>query len=219
MLRTPIHVIDFEGSRQSGIVEYGVVTLVGDRIDAAQTRICAPMGTISDEDFRQHGISESVASQTASVDTDWDYFSGLRRSGPFCAHSAAVEDGFLRNVWSYPGEVPDFSEAAPTTTSWGPWMDTLSLYRRIYPQLESHKLGDLIAIFDLQESLDAQAQLYCPKGRHRFHSALYDALASALLLRRLYTLPELGELSLRWLMLQSTSSDLKRENMGQQQLL
>ena len=38
MIGTPIHVIDFEGSRQSGIVEYGVVTLHGAEIVAAHTR-------------------------------------------------------------------------------------------------------------------------------------------------------------------------------------
>ena len=61
MFETPIHVIDFEGSRQSGVVEYGYVTLEQGVVVDSQTRVCAPVGTISDLDRVQHGISESRA--------------------------------------------------------------------------------------------------------------------------------------------------------------
>jgi DNA polymerase-3 subunit epsilon len=94
----------------------------------------------------------------------------------------------------------------------------LALYRRIYPQLESYKLSDLIGVFDLQRALKTKAEIHCPTGRQRYHCALYDALASALLLLRLYELPEFKELSLRWLILQSASSEAARESMGQQRL-
>lgn len=218
MIGTPIHVIDFEGSRQSGIVEYGVVTLQGAEIVAAHTRLCAPIGTISDRDRMQHGISEEAAAGAAPFDAEWCLFAELRATGPLCAHNAAVEDGLLRTVWPYPRDSPDFSEDDQRTASWGPWLDTLYLYRRIYPQLESHKLGDLIGLFGLQASLDEQAQLYCPQKRQRYHCALYDTLASALLLRRLYDEPALQALSLRWLFLQSSSTDAARDSMGQQTL-
>lgn len=218
MNTTPIHVIDFEGSRQSGIVEYGVVTLQGTEIVATQTRLCAPIGTISDRDRQQHGISEEAASVEALFDAEWSLFAALRESGPLCAHNAAVEDGLLRLVWPYPRNSPDFSEAGQAIASWGPWLDTLYLYRRIYPQLESHKLGDLIELFKLQGDLEVQAALYCPEKRQRYHCALYDALASALLLRRLYEEPDLQAMSLRWLFLQSSSTDAGRDSMGQQDL-
>ena len=218
MIGTPIHVIDFEGSRQSGIVEYGVVTLHGAEIVAAHTRLCAPIGTISDRDRMQHGISEQAAAGAAPFDAEWRLFAELRATGPLCAHNAAVEDGLLRTVWPYPRDSPDFSADGQRTASWGPWLDTLYLYRRIYPQLESHKLGDLIGLFGLQASLDEQAQLYCPQKRQRYHCALYDTLASALLLRRLYQEPALQALSLRWLFLQSSTTDAARDSMGQQSL-
>ncbi|TVP79568.1 MAG: hypothetical protein EA353_05895 [Puniceicoccaceae bacterium] len=51
------------------------------------------------------------------------------------------------------------------------------------------------------------------------HCALYDALASALLLRRLGEEPELKGGTLRWLFLQSAASDAARERMGQQEFL
>lgn len=219
MIETPIHVIDFEGSRQSGIVEYGVVTLLGAEIVATHTRLCAPTGAISQRDRMQHGISAATTAGAEAFEAEWQLFAELRATGPLCAHNAAVEDGLLRAVWAYPRNSPDFSEAGQHTASWGPWLDTLYLYRHIYPQLQSHKLGDLIALFGLQAPLDEQAQLYCPKRRQRYHCALYDTLASALLLRRLYQEPELQALSLRWLLLQSSSTDAARDSMGQQTLL
>jgi DNA polymerase III epsilon subunit-like protein len=218
MIETPIHVIDFEGSRQSGIVEYGVVTLHGAEIVAVHTRLCAPIGTISDRDRMQHGISEQAAAGAAPFDAEWRLFAELRATGPLCAHNAAVEDGLLRSVWPYPRNSPDFSQDGHHTASWGPWLDTLYLYRRIYPQLENHKLSHLIGLFGLQVSLDEQAQLYCPQKRQRYHCALYDTLASALLLRRLYQEPDLQALSLRWLLLHSSSTDAGRDSMGQQTL-
>jgi DNA polymerase-3 subunit epsilon len=219
MFEIPIHVIDFEGSRQSGVVEYGYVSLQNGEIVDAQTRICAPVGTISDLDRLQHGISETRAAEEALFEAEWSLFAGLRETGPLCAHNAAVEDGFLRAVWSCPRTSPNFSEPAETIASWGPWLDTLYLYRRIYPQLERHKLQDLVQVFDLQSELDGQAQALCPPDRRHYHCALYDAIASALLLRRFADEPTLKEASLRWLFLQSAASDAARDRMGQQELL
>ena len=218
VIEVPIHVIDFEGSRQSGIVEYGVVTLQGAKIVGTQTRLCAPIGTISDRDRLQHGITEEAVSGQVGFDAEWDFFAELRESGPLCAHNAAVEDGLLRSVWPYPRSSPDFSEQGQCVASWGPWLDTLYLYRRLYPQLQSHKLRDLIVLFDLQALLDEQAALYCPEKRRRYHCALYDTLASALLLSRLYDDSDLQSMSLHWLFLQSASTDAARESMGQQDL-
>lgn len=218
MFTTPIHVIDFEGSRTSGIVEYGVVTLYGQVIESALTRLCAPVGRISHSERQQHGIAEAAVSGLEPFDMDWDLFARLRETGPLCAHNAAVEDGLLSAVWAYPRSSPDFHAGGGRVTSWGPWIDTLYLYRCLYPQLESHKLQDLIRSFDLQSQLDEQAGLYCPEGRHRYHCALYDTLASALLLLRLYDEPQLKGISLRWLLQQSASSQSARLGMGQQEL-
>ncbi len=219
MFETPIHVIDFEGSRQSGVVEYGYVTLEHGELVDAQTRICAPVGTITDLDRVQHGISETRAAGEALFEAEWSLFAGLRETGPFCAHNAAVENGFLRAVWSCPRTSPNFSEIGETNASWGPWLDTLYIYRRIYPQLESHKLQDLVAIFELQPELDSRVATLCPVDRRHYHCALYDAVASALLLRRLADEPSLKDASLRWLFLQSAASAAARDAMGQQELL
>jgi len=219
MFDTPIHVIDFEGSRQSGVVEYGYATLEHGEIVDSQTRICAPVGTITDIDRGQHGISEDRASGEALFEAEWPLFAHLRETGPFCAHNASVEDGFLRAVWSCPRTSPDFAEPGQTTATWAPWLDTLHIYRRVYPHLDNHKLQALIVLFDLQSALDAHAATVCPAERRHYHCALYDALASALLLQRLADEPSLADASLRWLFLQSTASAAARDSMGQQELL
>ena len=216
--KIPLHIIDFEGSRQSGIVEYGVVTLLGAEIIAAQTRLCASIGTISDQDRLQHGISEDAVEQEALFDTHWTYFADLREKGPFCAHSAAVEDGLLRSVWPCPRNSPDFSREGVSVAAWGPWLDTLQLYRVVYPQVSSYKLADLIAEFKLQAALDELAVLYCPEKRRQFHCALYDAFASSLLLKRLYAEPDLEPISLHWLFLNSASTGAARDSVGQMNL-
>jgi DNA polymerase-3 subunit epsilon len=219
MFQTPIHVIDFEGSRQSGVVEYGIATVSGARVTASYSRICGPVGTISDRDREQHGITEDLARDAEPFDVEWPLLSKLRRSGPFCAHNVSVESGLLRAVWPCPGQVPNFAEPGLMEADWGPWLDTLQLYRRIYGGLESYKLQALVEVFRLQEALDAQGRLLCPPGRQRYHCALYDALASALLLIRLIEEKELASVSLRWLITQSASSSSQRESMEQQELL
>lgn len=219
MFAIPIHVIDFEGSRQSGVVEYGLVTLQNGEIVDSQTRICAPKGTISDMDQVQHGISEGIASGRATFEKEWLLFAALRESGAFCAHNAVVEEDFLRGVWPAPRTSPDFSDPERQAASWGPWLDTLHIYRQVYPQIESHKLQFLIETFDMQKMLDQQASVICPPERSRYHCALYDALASALLLQRLSEEPELKDASLRWLFLQSAASSAARDSIGQQKLL
>lgn len=219
MTATPIHVIDFEGSRQSGIVEYGVATLMGRSIQATYTRICAPVGTISDLDRATHGIHEEIASAAEPFDREWSLFAGLRDQGPFAAHNVAVEAGLIATVWPFPRKCPNFAEPELLAANWGPWLDTLRLYRRIYPGLETYGLAALVGTFGLQDELDARAELDCPANRQHYHCALYDALASALLLARLFAEPELADVSLRWWILQSAASDSARESMGQQELL
>ena len=81
---------------------------------------------------------------------------------PLVAHNAATERTVL-------------TRQAPLTP-FGPWIDTLALVRRIWPLMKSYALGDLAAVFGLVGQVDA----LCP-GR-KWHDALYDACAGAVLL-------------------------------------
>ena len=61
------------------------------------------------------------------------------------------------------------------------------------------------------------AETDCPAGRGHYHAALYDALASALLLARLFQETGFETVTLHWLLRQSQSSELGFRNAGQQQ--
>ena len=216
-----IHIIDFEGSSKTGVLEWGIVSIKGDAILEAKTRLCGTESTINPIELEQHGISQELLVDCPNFDCDFDLFASLRRSGPFCAHNANVEDRFLKNTWSYTRQSPDFSipDSNQSLQTWGPWLDTLSIYRRLYPDLKSYQLNDLISLFGLFGQLKQLADIYCPMKRSRFHCALYDALASTLLLQRLYTLEEINNLSLFQLFTLSASSSSILNQRMQQDLL
>ncbi|MDR1414018.1 MAG: hypothetical protein LBI56_03725 [Puniceicoccales bacterium] len=155
------HVIDFEGNKNLGISEFGSVTLRNFEIISTRTESCP--GTFTDH---------------------LKYFLNLRRSGLLGAHSAQTEDGLLRHYWASPGLVPAFPEET-TTLSWGPWVDTKLIYRYLFKNLQSHELEDLVFAFDLHSELSKLAQKYCAPAQRKFHSALFDALATAALIQNL----------------------------------
>lgn len=211
----PIHVIDFEGSRSTGIVEYGVVTLHRGGIVRALTRICRPDAPVPGAEARVHGITEGFAADAEPFSGDRVLFFDLRESGAFCAHNAHVEKHLLKRYWPYPRLAPDFLNPGRRTADWGPWMDTLRLYELVFPMLPDHGVRGLVEAFGLQPQLDIHAGDHCPAGRRRYHCALYDALAAALLLTQLGRLPGYERLSLDWLLLTSQPPD---EQASQQEL-
>lgn len=212
---TPIHFIDFEGSRASGILEFGVVTLRGGAIAATRTRCCAATGRVSAEDSAVHGLSAGAVAAEAPFTAEWEYFAGLRASGPLAAHFAAAENSLLKSVWPYARQSPDFARPGGTTNEWGPWIDTGRLYPQLFPQAGEAGLEALVTKARLQERLDALAAQHCPPARRRYHAALYDALAGALLLLDLLARPELSAATLPWLLQMSTLDGGKRDALRQ----
>ena len=215
-----IHIIDFEGSTQTGVLEWGIVSIQGENLLEAKTRLCGTKCSIDAIDSEHHGITSELVAGCPNFEQDFDLFAQLRKSGPLCAHNASVEDRFLKSTWSYTRQSPNFlnSNENHLLTSWGPWLDTLSIYRRLYPDLECYQLNNLIRLFDLKEPLNQLAQAHCPKERIRYHCALYDALASTLLLQRLFLLEELKGLSLFQLFTLSASSASVFNERRQQEL-
>ncbi|MEM9226862.1 MAG: 3'-5' exonuclease [Verrucomicrobiota bacterium] len=213
----PVHVIDFEGSPQSGVVEVGVVTLEEGEVSETYTRLCQPVGEIGAAEQRQHGIrAEACATERPFAD-EWTRFVAMRSSGPLCAHHAGVEQRFLKQVWPYPAAAKDFLSEDREVADWGPWLDTRVLYTRVYPQLKSHALGELLRVFQLQDALNTLANEHCPPSRKRYHCALYDALGSALLLKHLCRQEEFAAVDLPWLLRQSLprTADVQAEQQGE----
>ena len=212
---TPIHFIDFEGSAASGILEFGVVTLAGGEIAAAHTRLCRATGRVAADDTKVHGLTaDGLASQDYFA-SEWERFAGLRATGPLAAHFAPAENSLLRKVWPYPREVPDFARPGRTSSEWGPWIDTGRLYPQLFPQLGSVRLEDLVARHGLQVELENVSRRHCPPERRRYHAALYDALAGALLLLHLLRRPELSAATIPWLLQMSTPDPEKRDALQQ----
>jgi len=218
---TPIHIIDFEGSIASGILEYGIVTLRGGGIVSTQTRLCRAIGRVRDEDAALHGLTAGLVARCDPFATPEEFsrFARLRETGPLGAHFAHAENSLLKSAWPYPRQSPDFArDAGSTIAEWGPWLDTGRLYAEIFPQLETYQLESLVRVFGLQTELDALAAGQCPEGRRRYHAALYDALAAALLLLSLGRRAEFFEMTVPWLLQMSTANAQKRDALRQDEL-
>lgn len=70
------------------------------------------------------------------------------------------------------------------------WIDTLALSRCVWKGLSSYALEDLIVILQLKGKID----MLCPN--REAHDALYDAVACAVLLQHIVSLPGWDKLSL-----------------------
>ncbi len=211
---TPIHVLDFEGGSRTGIVEYGVATLLGGEVVEARTRLCAADAPIPTLDTQCHGIRTRDVEGLPPFAADAEIFLNLRETGLLAAHHAQVEQGLLKGVWPYPRAVPDFaSPGAPPVVDWGPWVDTHRLAVNWHPALAEHKLGTLMRWFSLERRLEKLAEKHCPPGRRKYHCALYDALAAALLLRHLCSASDRAGVSLETLVRESLSGSRANDRM------
>jgi DNA polymerase III epsilon subunit-like protein len=91
---------------------------------------------------------------------------------PLCAHNVATEKKFTR--------------AMAPMHQFGLWIDTLRIARKVWPGCASYALDDLVVLFDLKGRVSELCS-----GREA-HDALYDAVASAMLLEHLLEQPGWG---------------------------
>jgi len=214
----PVFFIDFEGSLASGVLEYGVATLLGGRVTSAVTRLCAPTGRIRAEDTKVHGLTEASLARCEPFSADWELFAQFREKGPLAAHYAGAESSLIRSTWPYPRNSPDFARPGGHLIDWGPWIDTARIYAQLYPNLDSGRLEALVSASGLQSELDSLAAAHCPAGLRLYHAALYDALAGALLLASLSRQPQLASLTVMQLLALSTLDPRKRDAIVQREL-
>ncbi len=217
-IEQPIFFVDFEGSRTSGILEYGVATLWRGEVVECGTRLCRATGRVRPEDSAVHGLRETALAAHAAFADDWEYFASLRERGPLAAHYAGVENGLLKSVWPYPRNSPDFARPGERVIDWGPWIDSARIYAQLYPRFESGRLESLVAAVGGQAELEALAGKHCPPERRRYHAALYDALAGAVLLATLARDPQLAQLTTMQLLALSTLDGEKRDALQQREL-
>lgn len=122
-----------------------------------------------------HGITREDLADAPPIQELWPEIRKRLGGSVIVAHGAGTEKRFLR---IFP------------THGFGPWIDTLILARRCYPDLESHRLGDLIASLTLEAEMNEE----CPGLK--WHDAYFDAVASLVLLRRLVADARLGDMTL-----------------------
>ena len=173
-----ITVVDFEttGSVRGWPVEpwqVGVVRRRGGRVAAAEQRE-ALLRVASDRPFNplapgRHAVLRDRLALAPDLPSLWPKLAPWLVGLPLAAHNIGTERGIL-------------ARAAPLH-GLGPWIDTLRLVRRAFPQVASAALDEVVPALGLQQRLDA----LCP-GRAP-HDALYDAVACGLVLEHLLALP------------------------------
>ncbi|MBN2684436.1 MAG: 3'-5' exonuclease [Pontiellaceae bacterium] len=184
-----ITVLDFEttGSVRGYASEpwqIGMVSLIGGRV-ATDSMFEHLMRVDANRPFNPHapGRHALLREELAAAPTPqelWPRMMHRLTAFPLCAHNVATEKKFTR--------------AMAPMHRFGIWIDTLCIARKVWPGCASYALEDLVVLLGLKPKVDA----LCP-GRAA-HDALYDAVASAMLLEYLLEQPgwacvSLGELA------------------------
>ena len=173
-----ITVLDFEttGAVRGWPVEpwqVGMVRLRNGRV-AAEERREHLLRVAADRPFNprapgRHARLRDELAQAPDLPSLWPELEPWVAGVPLAAHNIGTERGVL--------------ERAAPLHRFGPWIDTLRLTRKAYPQLASAALAEVVAALHLQPRLDARIAGRAP------HDALYDAVACALLLEHFLALP------------------------------
>ncbi len=121
---------------------------------------------------RVHGITDADLADAPSLLSLWPEIKTRLTGRWIVAHGAGTERRYLR---AFPAH------------GFGPWVDTLTLSRKILPGRASYALSDLCAELSLEE----QARLLLPD--FRWHEALSDAVACLLLLKKLIVLSGIAD--------------------------
>ena len=114
-----------------------------------------------------HGITADDLKDAPDLLSLWPEIKGRLGGRWIVAHGSGTEKRFLR---AFPMH------------GFGPWVDTLTLSRKILPGRPSYALSDLVTAFALEGEIRAQLADF------RWHEALSDAVASLFLLKKLIEL-------------------------------
>ena len=167
--------IDFESAGSApGLtdepVQIAVIHWNGEEIKTALNSYLRPSRKVTWSAKEVHGIDDEMLVRAPLFVDLWPQVKSSLGNRWVVAHGAATEKRFLR-VFPFHG--------------FGPWVDTLTLTRAVYPSLPSHALSDAV------EKLGLTPQL--PTEGFRWHDACSDAIATAVLLRHLIQVTEIDQ--------------------------
>jgi len=200
-----VYAIDFEGSLKSGILEYGIVGVsLNSGIFFTETKLCKNKCSIPDKEVECHGISAELVRNCEDFSANLGMFLDLRSKAYFCAHNAAFENSLLRSYC--PVVLQGYRLSTMNESHWAPWIDTYILYKKFLKT--SCELGELIKKFGLEEILSKLGKKFCPHQRKKFHCALFDAIACALLLLNFVRSEPIKQKTLQWLLRESSPQNL-----------
>ena len=171
----PFAVIDFESAGSApGLtdepVQIAVIHWNGEEIKTALNSYLRPSRKVTWSAKEVHGIDDEMLVRAPLFVDLWPQVKASLSTRWVVAHGSATEKRFLR-VFPFHG--------------FGPWVDTLTLTRAVYPLLPSHALSDAV------EKLGLTPQL--PTEGFRWHDACSDAIATAVLLRHLIQVTEIDQ--------------------------
>lgn len=131
-----------------------------------------------------HGISDADLTDAPTLLSLWPEFRDRLRGAVVVAHGRGTEKRFLR---SFPGH------------GFGPWADTLQIARAVWPQAKSHTLSSLGHMVGIEEEIRSIVP-----GRG-WHDALFDSVASLLVLSHVIREHSLAESPVELLLSPNTS--------------
>lgn len=111
-----------------------------------------------------HGITHEDLRDAPKLMLLWPQIKRRLKNKAVVAHGHGTEKRFLH---AFPGH------------GFGPWIDTLQLSRAAWPNLPSHSLGDLCESLGLTEKVTSLVP------EKTWHDALFDAVASIILLEKI----------------------------------
>ena len=159
-------IIDFEGCLQGGIREIGI---------------------IKTSDLEISNIWDVTIKEKQDV-TNTLLAAFEEKPNYIVAHNAQIEKNLIREYLPY----PKFEESNDKRFLWGPWLDTVTAYRTLYPSIKDYSLGHLTSTFIEAKKLNALANKICEEKKRKAHFALYDAACTLMLVKRIAELVDLN---------------------------
>ncbi|MEX1045752.1 MAG: exonuclease domain-containing protein [Chthoniobacterales bacterium] len=201
LLDTPVRAaawvaLDFESAgaapgRTDEPVQVGLAVWRGGEVgDFFRSYIHAPV-RVTRAARAVHGIGDEELTEAPPMMALWPEFKARLSGAVVVAHGAGTEKRFMR---AFP------------LHGFGPWVDTLSLARAVLPDLPDHALGTVAAAC----GVEPEVRRLCP-GLD-WHDALFDAVASLVVLRHVVAVLELGEVPVG--QLQSLDAAAYRQRRG-----